>query len=182
MRMRGFLKIGALAVLIGIPLQAATLQRLSLEEMIQKSTSIVRGRVTGGYTAPYGGIIYTHHTIQVSERWKGKETATEDVVTPGGVAGGIRQTFPGAPAPVMGTEYVLFLWTSPSGLTHIIGLSQGLLSLSKDADGQLIASRPAIGELMLDSTGRPVKDDPVRLTLGDLKKRIAARRAQGATK
>ncbi|MGH8323719.1 MAG: hypothetical protein ACRETD_07990, partial [Steroidobacteraceae bacterium] len=47
--------------------RATTLQQLSLDDMIQKSTAIVRARVTGTYTAARGRIIYTHYTVQVTE-------------------------------------------------------------------------------------------------------------------
>ena len=50
----------------------------------------------------------------------------------GGVAGGIRQSVSGAPELKPGQEYVLFLWTSRSGLTQVIGLSQGLFQLSEE--------------------------------------------------
>ncbi len=51
--------------------QAATLERLSLDEMIVKSTTIVRGTVTSTWTAYTGSVIYTHYKIQVSESFKG---------------------------------------------------------------------------------------------------------------
>ena len=42
------------------PLTAATLQRLSLDDMVAQSTSIVRGTVTASWSAFTGSIIYTH--------------------------------------------------------------------------------------------------------------------------
>src|SRR5579875_2721629 len=53
------------------PLQSATLERLSLNDMIQKSTAIVRGTVTGSHVAQQGALIYTHYTVHVTERFKG---------------------------------------------------------------------------------------------------------------
>lgn len=168
------LRIGTLALLLGLLLPAATLEKLSLEDMIQKSTTIVRGRVAGSYAAPRGSIIYTHYTIQVSEQWKGSGATSPDVVVPGGASGGLRQAFPGAPKPILGQEYVFFLWAGPSGLTHIIGLSQGLLSLQRDQDGNLVARRAATAEVMLNSTGRIVRNEPFSMRLNDLKQRISS--------
>ena len=86
------------AALFGVAqLQSATLQQLSMSDLIAKSTSIVRGTVQGSYTAYSGPVIFTHYRVQVAERWKGSAGATVDVAVPGGVASGIRQTYSGAP-------------------------------------------------------------------------------------
>ncbi len=178
--MRGFSKFGCSALLLGFALHAATLERLSLDDMIQKSTSIARARVLGSYTAVRGRIIYTHYQIQISELWKGAPATELDVVLPGGISGGLRQTFPGVPALARGSEYVLFLWTArSSGLTHVIGLSQGIFDLRKDASGDLIAVQQATSGLMLDSAGRTVKNDATRMRLADLRARVTGRLAQG---
>ena len=68
-----------------LPLQCATLERLSLDDMISKSTGIVRGKVmsTSAAFAPSQPVIYTHYTIQVSERFKGTGGNSVDVVVPG---------------------------------------------------------------------------------------------------
>src|SRR5215467_8138618 len=76
------------------PLQSATLERLSLDDMITKSTAIVRGTVTGSHTTLQAPLIYTHYTIQVTERLKGAGASSVDVVVPGGTVTNVRQTFP----------------------------------------------------------------------------------------
>jgi hypothetical protein len=156
------------------PLQSATLERLSLDDMIRKSTAIVRGTVTGSYTAERGRIIYTHYAIRVTERFKGAPGGIVDMVVPGGVANNIRQTFPGTPSFRTGDDYVFFLWTGPSGLTHIIGLTQGLFALSQASSGNPMVTRSATSEVMLEpGTGREVKDQAMAMTLSDLRSRIA---------
>lgn len=167
------LRFGIWLAAFGMLLPGATLERLSLEDMIAKSTAIVRGRVAGSYAARRGPIIYTHYRIQVSQRWKGPEAAELDVVVPGGSANGLRQTFSGAPKLAEGSDYVLFLWTGSSGLTHIIGLSQGIFDLKRDSNGALVALRAATTEVLLDrTTGRAVRDVPLSLRLDDLSRRI----------
>ncbi len=152
----------------------ATLERLSLDEMIGKSTAIVRGRVTGSTAAMRGTIIYTSYAIQVTERFKGLAQSFVTVAVPGGVANSRRQTFPGAPEFKAGDDFVFFLWTGKSGTTQIIGLTQGLFRLSASATGDTVATRPASAELMLDrATGEPVKDQAVVMNLSDLRARIA---------
>ena len=83
--------------------------------------------------------------------------------------------FSGAPRPAQGGEYVLFLWTSPSGLTHIIGLSQGLLSVKVDSTGTAVVTRAASTEEMVDATGKPTNDTQQTFTLQDLASRVSGR-------
>lgn len=160
---------------------AATLRQLSMDQMTQSATAIVRARVTASSASLTGTTIYTHYHLQVSEVWKGN--ASSDVVVPGGVAGGYRQSFPGVPTLQTGSEYVLFLWTSPStGLTHLVGLSQGVFGVAPQSDGTLQASRPLIGEGMHDATGRVVNDHAVQMRLSDMKNRVSSTVAAGAAR
>lgn len=157
------------------PLQCATLERLSLDDMISKSTAIVRGKVTNAYAAFSGPIVYTHYTIQVTERFKGAGGNSVEVVVPGGVANGLRQSFAGTPALNVGDDFVFFLWTGKSGLTQVIGLTQGLFSVAADGTTDPYATRQATHELMLDTgTGRPVKDQTLRMHLSELRSRISS--------
>jgi hypothetical protein len=166
-------RIGVAALLVPLLLPAATLEKLSLDEMAQKSTAIVRGRVLGSYTAQRGSIIYTHYRVQVAETWKGAGAAELDVVVPGGAIRGLRQTFAGAPTLAPNAEYVLFLWTGASGLTRVIGLTQGIFTVAKGANGETVAVRPAATETMIDpATGRSVKDEAVTLRVADLHQRV----------
>jgi hypothetical protein len=152
---------------------AATLEKLTLDEMIQKSTAIVRGTVTGSRVSQRGPLFYTHWRIRVSQRWKGEAASEVEVSTPGGVLNGLRQVFPGVPALAEGSEYVFFLWTGANRLTHIIGLSQGLFDLKLDGTGALLLSRPATKEVMLDpKTGRAIEDEAVQMRLSALTGRI----------
>ena len=179
MRVESRLSIG-LAPLLGIvvglagPAFSTTLEQLSLDEMTRQSTSIVRARVTGSHAATRSGNIYTYFQLQVLESWKGH--GSTEVAVPGGVVDGIRQSVAGAPELKTGQEYVLFLWTSRSGLTQVIGFSQGLFKLSEEGSegggGVAFARRPAASELVLDRSGNPVEDRAVRMPLQDLRTRV----------
>ena len=154
------------------PLQGATLERLSLDDMIAKSTSIVRGKVSSATAAASGPVIYTHYKVQVSERFKGNAGATVDVSVPGGTVNGLRQSFSGAPTMNPGEEFVFFLYTGRDGRTTILGLTQGLFSLDRSDDP--VSTRSASRELMLDrKTGRPVMDETVVMRLSELRRRIS---------
>jgi hypothetical protein len=153
----------------------ATLQQLSMDQMRQLATSIVRARVTASsaslYASPGSPTIYTHYKLSVSEVWKG--TTPTEVMLPGGDFNGQKQSFPGVPALRVGGEYVLFLWKSPStGIVHAIGLTQGIFEISSRADGSMLASRRQSGELMLDASGNRVSDQAVSMKLSDMKSRV----------
>jgi hypothetical protein len=157
------------------PVWGATLERLSLDDMIAKSTAIVHGRISGSSAAYRGTVIYTHFSVNVLERWKGASQSTVDVLVPGGVVNGMRQTYPGAPQLTVGEEYVLFLWTSSTGATYTLGFTQGVFTLPKDASGQTMAVRAPTTETILEPvTGRVVKDQPIRMPLAQLISRITA--------
>lgn len=160
-------------ILLACWLPAATLLRLSMYEMVQKSTSVVRGRVLAASASVRGtpgrGTIYTHYTVQVLERWKGPAVSKIDVAVPGGVVQNRRQSYPGAPALEINTDYILFLWTGPSGLSQIIGLSQGLINVKADASGNPVLSRCASHEQMLDTSGATVTDTAFSMTLAEFR-------------
>ena len=150
----------------------ATLIQLSMDQMTQAATAIVRARVTGSSATRTGSNIYTHYSLQVTDTLKG--TAPSEVALPGGEVGGLRQSFPGVPQLQTGSEYVLFLWKSPStGIIHILGLSQGLFNVSVQPDGTAQVARNRIGETMLDSSGRVVQDHAIQMTLSDLKLQVS---------
>ncbi len=159
---------------------ATTLQQLSIEEMTENSTAIVRARVTSSSASFTGSTIYTHYKLDITETWKGAP-ATE-VMLPGGVTAGFRQSFPGVPQLQVGSEYVLFLWTSAAGITHLVGLSQGVFDLSAQSDGSMLVSRPEIGETILDSAGRQVKDRAIRMRFADMKARVDQNVGAGAAR
>jgi hypothetical protein len=158
---------------------AATLQQLSVDQMTQSATAIVRARVTGSSASFTGQTIYTHYQLLVSEVWKGA-SATE-VTVPGGVAGGYRQSFPGVPALQIGSEYVLFLWKSPStGIVHVVGFSQGAFNVTTQSDGTVQAGRALIGEALHDASGRLVRDQAIQMKIADMKAQVAATVKAGA--
>jgi len=166
-----------------VTLHATTLSRLNLDEMVDKSTAIVRARVVATRSELRGSLIYTFYTIQPLERWKGTVSASSEIVILGGEAGGVRQSFAGSPQLAIGDEYVFFLWTGQSGLTQIMGLSQGVFRIQPDGRGGYLACRAASTETLLDpKTGRVVYDETLRMPLVELrscvKNRVAPARAR----
>ena len=155
------------------PIHASTLLQLSLDDMIVKSTMIVRGKVQQQTCAEFHGhLIWTHYTVQVSETLKGSPARQLDIVVPGGNSKGIQQTYSGVPTFSNNQDYVLFLWTSKSGLTQVIGLSQGLFAVVPDSSGNSMVIRAASSEHMLNVAGQPVSDSDIQMSLTDLRNRI----------
>ncbi|HEY2843936.1 MAG TPA: hypothetical protein VGJ09_09805 [Bryobacteraceae bacterium] len=142
---------------------------MDLNEMIHASTAVVRAKVVSSRGGLRGADIYTYYQIQVEENWKSSIPLQAEIAVPGGVAGGLRQMVAGAPALNPGEEYVLFLWTSRSGLTQVIGLSQGLFKVGQNSTGVLVVTRPAAAEMMLDKSGNVVSDSAVVMTLANLR-------------
>ncbi|HEY4362277.1 MAG TPA: hypothetical protein VGN17_14980 [Bryobacteraceae bacterium] len=168
--------------------QATTLQQLSLDNIISQSTAAVHAKVTGSRVALRGQDIWTFYQLQVMDTLKTGPNSGQimEVAVPGGAMQGVRQAVAGAPALTPGGEYVLFLWTSKSGLTQVIGLSQGLFLVNTDASGNKLLSRPAAAATMLDQNGNPVTDQAVSLSLSGLRLRMGvpslASGTQGAAK
>ncbi len=163
------------------PIHGATLEQLSLDELIQKSTAIVQARVVDSHADFRGAEIFTHWKLEVEQQWKGQRAA--EVMGPGGNVRGYRQGVPGAPQLTVGKEYVLFLWTSKSGATYLTGWGQGVFELSKDDAGKLVATRAPASETMVEhGTWRPMRDDGLQMQYAELTARISATLGKGANR
>ena len=136
---------------------AATLQQLSLDQMTQSATAIVRARVTGSSASFTGSTIYTHYKLQISETWKG--APGPEVMIPGGTAGGYRQSFPGVPAlckvgcrmmdafPLEVFDYGNHTRDRPE--------PWGIFNVTQQTDGSIQVGRPVIGETNAGRSRRP---------------------------
>jgi hypothetical protein len=170
------------SVALLVPAGATTLLKMSMNDLILQSASIVRAHVTGSRTSMSGNDIYTYYQLQVSETLKKGAILPAEFAVPGGVYGNLRQIGIGSPVFTEGEEYVLFLWTSRSGMTQVIGLSQGMFKLTQDASGATVLNRPAIADQMLDKSGKPVTDKAVTMKWSDLRDLIVKTLAKPAAK
>jgi len=162
-----------LALAVGL-VNATTLQQLSMDEMIQKSTSVVRGRILGVSATERAGDIFTVYQVRVLENLKGTAQPGQqiEISVPGGELRGVRQPVAGAPSFVTGDDYVLFLWKGRSGINQVMGLSQGTYSVKQDGAGNQVLLRPATTETMVDKNGALVKDAPSTMKLSELRDRM----------
>src|SRR6202011_4198248 len=96
-----------------------------------------------------------------------------DFVVPGGTANGLQESIAGSPSFVNGQEYILFLWTSRSGLTQIIGLSQGAFNLNPVSSGDAMVTRFAATERVVDQAGNDAASVNFQMRLGDMRSQVA---------
>jgi hypothetical protein len=156
-----------------VPAEGTTLQQLSLSEMAQKATAIVRAKVTGSVEVLRGTDVFTVYQLETLETAKALNgIKPAEVAVPGGVAGGLRQVVAGAPVLHAGQEYVLFLWTGRSGLTQLMGMTQGLFVIERTPAGDVLATRAAAGEQMLDGAGHAVRDEALSMPWAELKSQV----------
>ena len=157
----------------GLTANATTLQQLTVEEMAQKSTAIVRAKLTGSNGIRYGTDVFTVYQFETLETVKRPNGPPPiEVGVPGGIAGGMRQVVAGAPVLRVGQEYILFLWTGRSGLAQVIGMSQGLFAVDRTTAGGSIATRGMAGERMLDGAGHAVRDEAVSMPWPELRAKV----------
>jgi len=160
------------------PARGATLELLSLNDLISKSTTIVQAQVTGSSASYTGSVIYTHYQVSVLAQWKGPAQSAIDVMVPGGTAKGMRQTVPGVPQLATGRQYVLFLWKSSHARTYTLGFTQGVFNLLQGASGNLTAVQmPATETILAPGARQAVNSQPISMPLAQL---IAAINAGGA--
>ena len=167
-----------------IPAGATTLLQLGMQEMAQDATAIARVRIRSAAAQRRGDDVFTVYQFDTLETLKMAKTGPiATVAIPGGSAEGIRQVIVGAPVLQPGREYVVFLWTGRSGLTQLVGLSQGVFEVS-EAPGAGITraaqiTRAAASEQMLDAAGNVVRPEAVSMPLAQLRTLVAqARRAK----
>ena len=142
MPVKPFLLSTLMLAYCAVALPAATLERLSLDDLITQSTTIVRGKVLNSYTSTNGPVIYTHYRIQANETLKGTARGVVEFQLPGGVANNMRQSFAGVPRFKAGDEFVFFLWTGKTGATQVLGLTQGLFSVAPGSAANLCVIDP----------------------------------------
>lgn len=161
-----------LSLTAAVPAPATTLEKLGMDQLIERSTSIVRGTVVSSGVMQRGSVIYTTYQIRVSQTLRGTAPATLEVSVPGGQLNGIRQSFSGSPKLEANAEYVIFVWTSRSGINHTIGLAQGVFDVKTASGGALVLTRGPIDAQIIDANGQEAEDKGLSITLSRLSERI----------
>jgi len=87
-------------------------------------------------------------TLAVVRALKGSPGEVLQLVLPGGSYGRYRTVVPGVPEVAEGEEAVLFLRPSPTGATHLVGFTQGIMRVRIDpSTGQRVVAAPVMSEV-----------------------------------
>jgi len=147
------LHLTALILLLTASLPATMTERLSLEQMVERSERIVAGRCVRAWPAWDANrtAIWTHYEVQVSDPLKGGAASTITVSEPGGTVDGVTMLIEGMPQYQVGDEVVVFLYRTPIGFWRTRGLGQGKFRV---ADGKVRGE--GSGVVLVDPAGPPV--------------------------
>ncbi|MGO9274059.1 MAG: hypothetical protein ACLQOO_28115 [Terriglobia bacterium] len=148
MRIRWWFRASAIGALAGAfwfgvqvtPTGATTMVQLSLDQLVQASSLVVRGRAIAQQSTwnAQRTEIVTLTTIAVEQAVKGEATGTVVVEQPGGRVGSYRVGVPGTVHFQPNTSYVLFLEPAPAepqeSAPHylVVGLLQGAYRIYTD--------------------------------------------------
>ena len=145
----GLFVLATLVVTLAVPrpLTASIVIPATLDELAAEAELVVHARVAHVDTRQARGTLRVERvvTLDVLRALKGSPGETLQLVLSGGTFGRYRTVVPGVPEVSEGEEAVIFLRSSPSGATHLVGFSQGVLRLRVDpATGQRIVAAPVI--------------------------------------
>lgn len=149
---------------------AATMFYLPDAKLCEISPVIVVGDITAVHAevVPGANRVQTRATLTVAEYVKAPSPALPEIeiVTAGGVAGGIETRRPGAPRFVKGERVLVFLAAQPDGY-GVVGLARGKYHVQTDGDGPATVRLDLDGLTQLDSeTGREIPADLIPASAG----------------
>lgn len=150
---------------------ATVLIPADLGELSRDALAIARGRVAAvdAQWTEDRGTIETIVTLEVESYLKGSLGSTLRFRVPGGELGRFRSVVVGAPEFAIDQRVVVFLGARGPSVPHVLGLNQGVVRVSRAADGSgWFVTSP----VLLPADGRTVRvarGDPSRraLALGD---------------
>jgi hypothetical protein len=140
------------SILIAGSASATTLVRMSLEQLAEASTEIIRGHVVSQETLwnPAHTRIHTYTTIALEQTFKGNPPSTLVVQQPGGTIGNVRVFVAGTIHFHSQAGYVLFLERSPTDPSKFlpVGMMQAAYRIYRDAKTQEEELILPLGSLM----------------------------------
>ena len=134
-RILGIIFAATLAV---VPAGATTLVRMSLSQLSQASSTIIRGHVVSQKAAwnQNHTRIMTFTTVQLDQTLKGQPPSTLTIEQPGGTVGNFHVRVPGTAYLRSNKEYVLFLESAAKAQTfRMVGMMQGAFRISRQGLG-----------------------------------------------
>ena len=129
--------------LAGSAAGGTTIERLSLEKMVQAAPVIVRAECVGKTTVRDAGEIWTLSLFRVEQTWRGKAPATITVRLLGGSWGQITSHVSGVPQFRLGDDVVLFLQPTKRGDFAVVSWQQGTFRVRREVGGELVTQGTA---------------------------------------
>lgn len=151
-------------------LRATQVLRMSLEEVVDASESIVQGTVVRTWSAwdEGGKYIWTHYEIQVADKLKGSVPGTIVVSEPGGAVGETELQIAGTPRYEVGEEVVLFAERTPLGYLRTCGWGQGKFSVVRSGPSGTITVRTAAKGIQMVERPSATQSKPKGTPLGEV--------------
>jgi hypothetical protein len=158
---------------------AATVQRLSLSEIVTASDVILVGTITAVTPSLRKGRVFTTIAVHVEERLKGDTDERIEIVQLGGRTADLMTYVPGMPGFDLNEKVLLFL-EKPQSVTHYVvtGLSQGKYRVSFDEKG-LANVEQNIENLHLISPPLPRREADTKNPIANLQQTLPAVRPAG---
>jgi hypothetical protein len=150
---RGLFALAGLILALALPrpLAASVVIPATLDELAGEADLIVHARVARVDARQAAGTLRVERvvTLAVVRALKGSPGETVQLVLPGGTYGRYRTVVPGVPEVAEGEEAVLFLRPSSTGVTHLVGFSQGVMRVRIDpSTGQRMVAAPVVSEVV----------------------------------
>ena len=178
---RGGLVTALLLAGTGIPVfapgvEATTVKRLSLEQMVRGSQRIILGRCVSleTYWNKTRTRILTATRFAVTDNLKGDSRGVATVVTVGGTRDGLTQVVSGTPKFRENEEVLLFLEAGKGSYWILMGLSQGMFRIATDRRGMKVAYHASSGLHLVSASAETSAQTPIptRVELDRLLSRI----------
>jgi hypothetical protein len=158
--------LATLALLIGLPIHATTLRKLSLNELVEHADSIVVGKCEKVESVWLEKKIYTIANIRVSHSAKG-QTVTDDTIQLYELGGTVEKPLPvkmlvtGAATLVQHEEALFFLekFGNKKQFSRLVGMAQGKVLVTADGKTgkkQVHYGEPIKGVQWVDRNGKAV--------------------------
>ena len=149
---RGAFALAGLMLALAIPrsLDASIVLPATLDELAGEADFIVHARVARVDARQARGTLRVERvvTLAVVRALKGSPGEVLQLVLPGGSYGRYRTVVPGVPEVAEGEEAVLFLRPLPTGATHLVGFTQGVMRVRIDpSTGQRVVAAPVMSEV-----------------------------------
>lgn len=131
--------------------KGTTFARLSISQMSQAASAIVRAQCVANMVVEVSGEIWTVTTFDVLETWRGAVPERITVRLLGGTSGNLTSHVAGIPRFRPGEQVILFLSPTKDGDFSVVSWQQGTFRIQRDrSTGEELASQDTGGYFTFD--------------------------------